>query len=122
MRDIEALNRAHPSAPIPHLTDREIEAAVAADPDAPPLLSDEQWSDAVMVYPGNKVSVTLRIDGHIIDFFRREGKGWQTRMNDALADYVSHRTDADARTTTLGALERTMRLASAQIRALKAQR
>ena len=32
-----------------------------------------------------KVSVTMRIDGDVVDFFKRGGPGWQTRMNAVLA-------------------------------------
>lgn len=33
---------------------------------------------------GTKASVTLRIDRDIIDHFRAEGPGWQTRINEVL--------------------------------------
>ena len=32
-----------------------------------------------------KVSVTIRLDPHIVAAFKATGAGWQTRMNDALA-------------------------------------
>ncbi len=31
-----------------------------------------------------KVSVTLRLDPDVIDYFKAEGAGWQTRINAAL--------------------------------------
>ena len=37
----------------------------------------------------HKEPVTVRLDPHIVEFFRAGGRGWQTRMNDALAEYVS---------------------------------
>jgi len=36
-----------------------------------------------------KEPVTLRLDPEIVEFFRGGGRGWQTRMNKALAEYVS---------------------------------
>jgi uncharacterized protein (DUF4415 family) len=35
-----------------------------------------------------KVSTTLRFDPEVIDAFRAKGKGWQTRMNDALKEWL----------------------------------
>jgi uncharacterized protein (DUF4415 family) len=35
-----------------------------------------------------KVAVTVRYDAGIIDRFRASGDGWQTRMNDALCDWL----------------------------------
>ncbi|MBI4968499.1 MAG: BrnA antitoxin family protein [Rhodospirillales bacterium] len=31
-----------------------------------------------------KVSTTLRLDAEVLDFFRAQGPGWQTRINQAL--------------------------------------
>ncbi|HEX8452761.1 MAG TPA: hypothetical protein VF647_11735 [Longimicrobium sp.] len=36
------------------LTDQEIEAAVADDPDAPPLLDEEFWASAELVVPAGR--------------------------------------------------------------------
>ncbi|MCP8900212.1 BrnA antitoxin family protein [Gilvimarinus xylanilyticus] len=36
-----------------------------------------------------KRSTTLRLDEDVIEFFKRDGKGWQTRLNNALREYVS---------------------------------
>lgn len=43
----------------------------------------------------HKIPVTVRLDPKVIDFFRASGRGWQTRMNDALVGYVGkmRRTD-----------------------------
>ncbi len=37
---------------------------------------------------GKKVSLTVRIDRDVIQRFREEGKGWQTRMNNALREWL----------------------------------
>ena len=34
--------------------------------------------------PGVKESVTLRIDQEVLEFFQKEGPGWQDRINAAL--------------------------------------
>jgi uncharacterized protein (DUF4415 family) len=37
----------------------------------------------------HKEPVTVRLDPEVLGFFRSSGLGWQTRMNKALAEYVS---------------------------------
>jgi len=71
------------------LTDQEIEAAVAEDPDAAPLLNEEFWANAELVIPaGRKERITLRLDDEVLDHFRRLGRGYQTRINTVLRAYV----------------------------------
>lgn len=36
-----------------------------------------------------KVSTTIRLDAEVIAFFKATGKGWQTRMNEVLREYVA---------------------------------
>ena len=39
-----------------------------------------------------KVQMTLRLSREVVEFFKSRGKGWQSRMNEALKDYVkSHK-------------------------------
>lgn len=35
-----------------------------------------------------KEQVTLRLDKEIIEHFKAQGKGWQTRLNDALLEHI----------------------------------
>ena len=35
-----------------------------------------------------KVSTTLRFDASTLAYFKEQGKGWQTRMNEVLTEYV----------------------------------
>ncbi|MGC9385471.1 MAG: BrnA antitoxin family protein [Hydrogenovibrio sp.] len=35
-----------------------------------------------------KQAVTVRYDAEIIEYFKSTGKGWQTRMNDALNEWM----------------------------------
>ena len=40
-----------------------------------------------------KKSTTIRLDSEVLDFFKSQGKGWQTKINDVLHNYVdSHHT------------------------------
>lgn len=36
-----------------------------------------------------KISTTVRLDEDVIEFFKGQGKGWQTRLNEALRSYMS---------------------------------
>ncbi|QQP89571.1 BrnA antitoxin family protein [Skermanella sp. TT6] len=72
------------------LTDRDIEAAVRDDPDAAPLV-DESWFDqARFVAPPSKAAINIRLDKDVLDFFKSEGAGYQTRMNAVLRAYMEH--------------------------------
>lgn len=35
-----------------------------------------------------KKSTTIRLNDDVLDFFKAQGKGWQTRINQILQDYV----------------------------------
>ena len=37
---------------------------------------------------GGKVSTTIRFDADILEAFKATGDGWQTRMNDALREWL----------------------------------
>ena len=37
--------------------------------------------------PGKK-STTIQLNAEVLDFFRSQGKGWQSKINDVLQDYV----------------------------------
>jgi uncharacterized protein (DUF4415 family) len=49
------------------------------------------WSGAKrgLFYRPVKQQLTLRLDADVIEWFRREGTGYQSRMNAALREYVS---------------------------------
>jgi uncharacterized protein (DUF4415 family) len=80
-----------------------IGAAIKADPDTRELTAADfakmESFPTVMRRRGrpkaatHKVPVTLRLEPHVVEFFRRTGRGWQTRMNEALARYVARRRE-----------------------------
>ena len=71
-------------------------AEIAALPDSKidfsdtPELDDSFWSNARLVEPDRTESVTLRVKGSVLDAFKAQGKGYQTRMNAVLETYVRH--------------------------------
>jgi uncharacterized protein (DUF4415 family) len=69
------------------MSDADIEAAIAADPDAAPI-ADDEWFRNAMVGPPLKIATSIRVDGDVIEWFRAQGKGWQTRMNAVLRAYA----------------------------------
>lgn len=72
---------------VDQLTDAEIEAAIAADPDAAPVL-DEAWFKGADIVPPGKLPTSIRLDADVVDWFKSQGRGWQTRMNGVLRAYA----------------------------------
>jgi uncharacterized protein (DUF4415 family) len=67
------------------LTDEEIDASIAGDPD----WSDEWiWSEGVVVIPPKKKAISIRVDEDVLDYFRKQGSGYQRRMNAVLRSYM----------------------------------
>jgi len=48
---------------------------------------DIDWASARIVEPENKKMVSLRLDTDVLAFFRKQGKGYQTRINAVLKAY-----------------------------------
>jgi uncharacterized protein (DUF4415 family) len=74
---------------VDELTDEDIAKAVANDPDAAPI--DVDWSDAVLVIPPKKKAISIRVDEDVLDYFKREGEGYQRRINAVLRSYVQQK-------------------------------
>ncbi|MCA8932264.1 MAG: BrnA antitoxin family protein, partial [Rhodospirillaceae bacterium] len=54
-----------------------------------PTLGPDFWQTAKVVHPdGGKERLTVRFDRDIVDWFRAQGRGYQTRMNAVLRAYV----------------------------------
>jgi uncharacterized protein (DUF4415 family) len=62
---------------------------VRRDPDAVPL--DFDWADAVLVVPPKKQAISIRVDEDVLGFFKREGPGYQRRINAVLRSYVQQK-------------------------------
>lgn len=74
--------------------DAAITAAALSDPDAVPL-TDSEWETvkprARIGRPPksqHKVPTTIRFDADVLDALKASGKGWQTRVNDAMRDWL----------------------------------
>ena len=84
----------------------EIQRHIAEDPDVPEW-TEEDWARARPAIEVDlelvewslrkrgkqkaptKEKVTVRLDADIVAHFRESGKGWQTRLNDALRQVIS---------------------------------
>lgn len=75
------------------------------DPDDAPELDDAWFEKAdhhlgeVLVRRGrpkgaDKVSTTIRFDADVLAAFKQDGAGWQTRMNQALRDWLARKSAA----------------------------
>ena len=70
-----------------NMTESEIEAAAASDPDAQP--TDEAfWANAEVMIPQPKRAISLRVDNDVLEWFKSHGSGYQTRMNAVLRAYM----------------------------------
>jgi uncharacterized protein (DUF4415 family) len=67
---------------------------LAAKPDAGidtsdiPELDKDFFRRAKLRMPKGKQVVSLRLDSDVLDWFKRQGKGYQTRINAVLRAYV----------------------------------
>ena len=70
------------------MTDQQIRKAVKSDPDAAPIVASKLFRRARIVLPEKKQSVSLRLDLDLLSWFRKQGRGYQTRMNAVLRAYM----------------------------------
>lgn len=71
-----------------------INAGIAADADTREL-SAEEFAQLKPAKPrgrpvgsGSKVQLTVRFDSDLVEEFKQGGEGWQTRMNNALREWL----------------------------------
>jgi uncharacterized protein (DUF4415 family) len=65
------------------LTDNDIDYSDIA-------MSDEDfWKDAEVTFPSKKIHLSIRLDDDIVTWFKRFGRGYQTKINSVLRSYIS---------------------------------
>jgi uncharacterized protein (DUF4415 family) len=72
------------------LTDEEIDASIANDPDWEEF-KDIDWSKAVLVIPPKKKAISIRVDEDVLDYFKKNGAGYQRRINAVLRSYMQQK-------------------------------
>jgi uncharacterized protein (DUF4415 family) len=65
------------------MTEEDIEAAARSEGE-----EEFDWSNAQVGIPESKAQLTLRIDRDVLEWFRAQGRGYQTRMNAVLRSFV----------------------------------
>jgi uncharacterized protein (DUF4415 family) len=68
-------------------SEEQLERDIADDPDyrdAP----DDWYKNATLVIPTSKKMLSLRLDSDILDWFKQQGPGYQTRINAVLRAYA----------------------------------
>ncbi len=78
------------------LTSSELAALSDVDIDASdiPMLGKEFWENARVVMPEdrNKIQITAKFDSDMVAWFKKQGRGYQGRMNAVLRSFFeSHR-------------------------------
>ena len=71
------------------MTSAEVEVSVALDSDEAGMVVD--WGNATLEMPQPKVVLNMRVDKEILDYFRKTGKGYQSRINAVLRSYVERK-------------------------------
>jgi uncharacterized protein (DUF4415 family) len=75
------------------LTDEEIDASIANDPD---WSDDWNWGNAVLVIPPKKRAISIRVDEDVLDYFKKQGAGYQRRINAVLRSYMQQKREKRA--------------------------
>ena len=83
----------HKLIPPTEQEDKSITKAALSDQDNLPL-SD---AELLRMYPARtrgiqkeptKIPISIRLTPDVVDFFKSQGKGWQTKINNILSDYA----------------------------------
>ena len=63
------------------------------EPEKDPGEGEFDWSKAKVVMPPRKRAISMRLDEDLLDFFRAQGRGYQTRINAVLRSYMKATRD-----------------------------
>ncbi len=74
------------------LTEEELEASIDHEEEG-----EFDWSTVQVGIPGPKQQLTVRFDADVVEWFKAQGAGYQTRMNAVLRSFVEAQ---NKRTTT----------------------
>ncbi len=55
-------------------------------------LDEDFWEHAKPIHPKGKKAVSIRIDEDVLDYFKSQGRGYQSRINSVLKSYVKAHT------------------------------
>ena len=75
------------------VTGAKLEASIHADLDE--VDGEPDWTRAVMGMPAPKDHINIRVDRDVLQWFRSNGRGYQTLMNNVLRAFVQTRLQRD---------------------------
>ncbi len=85
--EIDAMRRRGESqtdwARVDAMTEEELEASIDHDEEG-----EIDWSTVQVGIPGPKQQLTVRFDADVVEWFKAQGAGYQTRMNAVLKSFV----------------------------------
>lgn len=53
-----------------------------------PEIPDSFWNDAKIIVPPHKIPVSMRFDRDLLEWFKKQGPGYQTRINRVLRYFM----------------------------------
>jgi uncharacterized protein (DUF4415 family) len=71
------------------ITGAKLEASIRADMDD--IQGEPDWTQAIMGIPAPKDHINIRIDHDVLQWFKSNGRGYQTLMNNVLRAFVQTR-------------------------------
>ena len=74
---------------VDRMTGARLEASIRADVDEIP--GEPDWTQAIVGIPAPKDHINIRIDHDVLEWFRSNGKGYQTLINNVLKAFVQTR-------------------------------
>ena len=64
------------------------EEAAGIEPEKDPDEGEFDWSRAQVTMPRPKQAISVRLDADVLEFFKSQGRGYQTRINAVLRSYM----------------------------------
>ena len=77
------------------VTGKKLEASIRADIDE--VQGEPDWTHAIMGIPAPKDHINIRVDHDVLEWFRANGRGYQTLMNSVLRAFVQSRQQPESR-------------------------
>jgi len=75
------------------VTGKKLEASIRADVDD--VQEEPDWTQAIMGVPAPKDHINIRVDHDVLEWFKANGRGYQTLMNNVLRAFVQSRQRRD---------------------------
>jgi uncharacterized protein (DUF4415 family) len=69
-------------------SDADVNVAIRSDAEWQEF-ADVDWSKAQVVLPPDKQAISIRLDRDVIEFFKAQGAGYQTRINAVLRHFMA---------------------------------